>query len=247
MATREDMLGRIRAALGRTPHQSAAARAPEGLFPPLGPVLTPIPPDEVVTKFEQELEKVSGCAHRATDGSQLENLLRKILVDRRASSVVLSRNPLLRELALARKIESWGLAVASCPEPSGEGAEADNQRIFRERAFVAEVGITGVEYVLAESGSLVLTSLTEGAQLASLAPPVHIALYRRSQVLATLEEILEGLPVPRDPEAPLPGRSVVFITGPSRTADIEQILIRGVHGPKEVHAILVADSCLSEQ
>ena len=240
-------MGRIRAALGRAPNQSAAAGTPEGLLPPLGPVLVPIPPDRVVATFEQELEKVAGCAYRAADGSQLENTLRKILGDRHASSVVLSRNPLLRELGLARKVESWGFAVASCSEPSGEAAEADKRRIFRERAFLAEVGITGVEFVLAESGSLVLTSLTEGAQLASLAPPVHIALYRRSQALATLEEVLERLPVPRDLEAPLPGRSVVFITGPSRTADIEQILIRGVHGPKEVHAILLEDSCLAER
>jgi len=105
------------------------------------------------------------------------------------------------------------------------------------------VGITGVEFALAETGSLVLTSLTEGAQLTSLAQPVHVALYRRGQLVASLDEVLERLPVASHPDLTLPGRSVVFITGTSRTADIEQILIRGVHGPGELHAILVEAAC----
>jgi len=90
----------------------------------------------------------------------------------------------------------------------------------------------------------VVTSLTEGAQLASLAPPVHVALYRRSQLVASLDEVLERLPGASDPDLALPGRSVVLITGTSRTADIEQILIHGVHGPGELHAILVEEECL---
>ena len=85
---------------------------------------------------------------------------------------------------------SWPAGGEVPPDP------ASGQR-FREEAFAAEVGITGADWVLAESGTLVLTSLTEGAQLASLAPPVHVALYRSSQVVASLEEVLERLPIAR--------------------------------------------------
>ncbi len=205
--------------------------------------MPPIPADQIIDKFEAELQKVAGCNYRAAKPTELDAIIQKILIDRQATAVVYSRNPILESVGLPAKLAAWRVGATFWP---AAGAEENEQiaKLFSEKAFAAEVGITGVEFVLAESGSLVLTSRTEGAQLASLAPPVHIALYRRNQALASLEEVLERLPVPLDPAAPMPGRSVVFVTGPSRTADIEQILIRGVHGPKEVHAILVEDSCL---
>jgi len=162
--------------------------------------------------------------------------------------VVLSRNPLLGELDLAPLLRGWGKVVSVWPDFGASDAHAFgevSQRDFAKASFAATVGITGVEFALAETGSLVVTSRTEGAQLASLAPPVHIALYRRSQLVGSLDEVLERLPVPRAVEEAATGRSVVFITGTSRTADIEQILIRGVHGPGEVHAVLVEAECFS--
>ncbi len=244
MASRKEFLERIRRSLGRDLDDQPRPRRPEGLFPPLEAVLPPIPAEGAIEKFEEELRKVAGSPYRAAHTSELDDILRKIALESQAKGVVLSRNPLLAQLGLARKLASWAIDVAYWPQSGTGGPDPDAAQGFREHAFAAQVGITGVDFVLAESGSLVLTSQTEGAQLASLAPPVHIALYRRSQALATLEEVLDRLDVPRDPATPLPGRSVVFITGPSRTADIEQILIRGVHGPKEVHAILVEEPCL---
>jgi len=159
--------------------------------------------------------------------------------------VVLSRNPLLEQLRLPERLRALGQSVAGWrpSEPLPREAPGQNEAAarheFRSASFAAAVGITGVEFVLAETGSLVLTSRTEGSQLASLAPPVHVALYRRSQVVGSFDEILAKLGGAIDP-----GRSIVFITGPSRTADIEQILVRGVHGPGQVHAILVEEPCL---
>jgi L-lactate dehydrogenase complex protein LldG len=205
----------------------------------------PIAADQIIDKFELELEKVSGSTYRAANPGELDGILHKILRDRQAKGVVYSRNPILGAVGLRARLTAWGVEAEPWPEPGASDTDSATAKSFREKAFGAQVGITGVDFVLAESGSLVLTSQTEGAQLASLAPPTHIALYRRSQALATLEEVLERLAVPADPGQAVPGRSVVFITGPSRTADIEQILIKGVHGPKEVHAILVDDSCLA--
>jgi L-lactate dehydrogenase complex protein LldG len=223
----------------------------ESARPPVSPllgILPTIPPEELLPKFEAELTKVAGIAHRAANRQGLEEILQTILSHANATSVVLSRNPLLAELNLEPLLRVWGQGVSVWPTAGAgdaPGAGDASLRAFVEASFAATVGITGVEFALAETGSLVVTSWTEGAQLASLAPPVHIALYQRSQLVASLDEVLERLPVARAPEQAVPGRSVVFITGTSRTADIEQILIRGVHGPGEVHAILVEAACFS--
>ena len=246
MASREEMLARVRKALGRS--QGSRPPVPEDRNQVLGSladVMPAIPPDQLLPKFEEELAKVGGTAHRASSREGLEGILRKILEGLQASSVVLSQNPILAELNLAERLRSWGQSVLIWPavdEPD-EGQDAPTGEKFRAASFEAQVGITGVDFVLAETGSLIVTSQIEGSQLSSLAPPVHVALYRRSQLFGSLDEVLERLPVAKQPGQLVPGRSVVFITGTSRTADIEQVLIRGVHGPREVHAILVEDSC----
>jgi len=239
MAGREEMLARIRKALGRTPGSPPVV--PEGL--PRSPddlagVMPTLPPEEWLSKFEAEWAKVGGVAHRAASHDKLAEVLRTILAGCEAGNIVLSRNPLLAALKLAEKLTSWGWSATTSP------AALEEQQGFRHECFTAAVGITGVDFVLAETGSLVVTSATEGSQLSSLAPPVHVALYRRGQLVGSLDDVLGRLHAPEQAHQPASGRSIVFITGTSRTADIEQILIRGVHGPREVHAILVEDSCL---
>lgn len=238
------MLARIRKALGRPAAGAPVTSWEQSNLPDLGEVMPPIASEDLVPTFESELRKVAGNPHRAADPHELAAILREILSGSQGEAVVLSRSPLLTQLGLREMLQALGKKVSAWP-PVGEAPAGDESQWYRERAFSAAVGITGVDFILAESGTLVLSSITEGAQLASLAPPIHVALYRRSQVLGSLEEVLERLPVPRETTEAATGRAVVFITGPSRTADIEQILIRGVHGPRDVHAILVEESCLA--
>ena len=111
---------------------------------------------------------------------------------------------------------------------------------FRDRAELkaacAEipVGITSAPYALAATGTLVMLSSDEEQRLVSLLPPAHIAVIPASRILVNLDELFVSVPMPADLTSAL-----VFITGPSRTADIEQILVRGVHGPGEVHVVIV--------
>lgn len=242
MANRDEMLGLIRNIL-KTKEQGVDDAGKRTLPPPLEGVMPKIPPEKLADRFESELESLGCNTHRVSTRLELEEKLCSILTQSRATSVVLSRNPILNQLQIWEMLEGRAKRVVKWSESASEEPESS---LFRDECFSAGAGITGVDFALAETGSLVLTSLTEGSQLSSLAPPVHIALYRRSQIRASLDEVLQNLPVSRDHNSPSPARSVVFVSGTSRTADIEQILVRGVHGPRSVHAILVEDSCLPE-
>jgi len=241
LASRNEFLNSVRNALKINKDDSL--REPRQPLPaPLENVMQAIVAGELLERFEAELDTLGGIAYRASSLSMLEGILRPIVDQAPGSPVVLSRNALLSQLHVAEMVGRWSLRASSWPDSAPEQAGSAH---FREDCFAAQVGITGADFALAETGSLVLTSFTEGSQLASLAPTTHVVLYRRSQLRATLDEVLQNLPVSRDPARPSPARSVVFVTGTSRTADIEQILVRGVHGPRELHAILVEEACLA--
>jgi L-lactate dehydrogenase complex protein LldG len=204
--------------------------------------MPPLAPQDYQSKFEAEWAKVAGVAYRVANMDELKTVLQEILARVETHAVTLSGNPLLAELGIARLLAADNQVITSWGDGK-RGAGPDSLSEFNKASFAAGAGITGVDYVLAESGTLVLSSATERVQVASLAPPVHIALYRRTQLVGSLEEVLAKLPISSTLDLSTAGRSVVFVTGTSRTADIEQILIRGVHGPREACAILVEDSC----
>jgi len=100
------------------------------------------------------------------------------------------------------------------------------------------LGITVVDYAIAETGTIVLSSDEKYALLVSLLPPVHIAVLRPSQIMSGLDDVIDALNkerIGRDD----PCHSASFITGPSRTSDVELTLSIGVHGPKELHILIV--------
>jgi L-lactate dehydrogenase complex protein LldG len=105
---------------------------------------------------------------------------------------------------------------------------------LRELCATADVGITSADYALADTGTLVMLSSPREARMISLLPPAHIAVVPRARILTGLDELFSLLPNPAEITS-----SMVLITGPSRTADIEQILVRGVHGPGLLTVVVV--------
>ena len=102
------------------------------------------------------------------------------------------------------------------------------------------VGVTEVFCAIAETGTLMTLSGADTPPSASLLPETHIAVLRTSQIVPSMEEAWQRLRYTHGSESFMP-RAVNFISGPSRTADIEQTLTLGAHGPYRVHIILVSE------
>ena len=143
----------------------------------------------------------------------------------------------VKNLIAGKSVLSWDLD--QLPYNLGKGLEKSLQgqtvyygRDPKQDQAKAEIGLTGCEAVLAETGSLAMISSAGKPRTASLLPYVHVVVIRRADIVLGMGEFFgkfkarESLPY------------LVFITGPSRTADIELSLTLGVHGPGEVIAVI---------
>ena len=98
-----------------------------------------------------------------------------------------------------------------------------------------EVGITGCEFLIAHTGSVMVSSAQKGGRQMFVYPPVHVVVANRAQLVPYLEDAYSAIQKKYNNDLP---SQITLITGPSRTADIEKTLILGAHGPKELHVFL---------
>jgi L-lactate dehydrogenase complex protein LldG len=190
---------------------------------------------QALERFREEFERIAGVFHRVGALAEVPAVVAGIARERGARELV-SWDPASLGLDLRPALVPQGLSVAVAPVYHGE----DERRRHREDAARAQIGVTGVDWALAETGTLILLSGAGRPRSTSLLPEVHVAVFGPGQLLESLEQVgvmLEALHA--DPERTVTGAVINFITGPSRTADIELTLTRGVHGPREVHAIFV--------
>lgn len=137
----------------------------------------------------------------------------------------------LDSIGVARKAIAW----KSLDEI--QWASAGLQIEFRPPKNEDQVGITGVFCAVAETGTLMMLSGPDTYPSASLLPETHIALVPASRIVPAMED---AFALAREERGTLP-RATNFISGPSRTGDIEQTIVLGAHGPYRVHAIIVRD------
>ena len=131
--------------------------------------------------------------------------------------------------ALAPAIAGWGEFAAL--GWAGAGIE------YRDRPAGAgdATGLTGCFCAIAETGTLLLLSSPAAPKLNALLPETHVCVVHASRVLDTMEDAFALLRA----EVGEPPRATFFVSGPSRTADIEQTIVIGAHGPYRVHAVIV--------
>src|SRR5690349_1164754 len=111
---------------------------------------------------------------------------------------------------------------------------------LREKFIEATVGISGANMAIAETGTIVLVTNEGNADLTTTLPPVHIAVFGFDKIVASLDDAVAILRMlPRSGTGQIISSYVNWITGPSRSADIEQSLTIGVHGPREMHCVIL--------
>ena len=213
MATmqREEILRDIRSALGRKAGQPA---------PPPPPVRIVVPDVPLSQRIDTMLERVADLAGKTLRAKSMGEAREYVASVIAGKTSVASNAAFLRECGIT--------------ELPGVRSGVTDRAELRELCATSNYGISSADYGLSDTGSLVMISSPSEARMVSLLPPAHIAVVPESRILTGLDELYRTLPKPADVTS-----SMVLITGPSRTADIEQILVRGVHGPGEIHVVVV--------
>ena len=170
---------------------------------------------------------------RAAKPQEVQDYVRKLAQSLGSKVAVRSDQQVFQDVPIDETLGNVGVNVIVASRAHGHGRDE-----LREHSAAAGIGITGADYAIAETGSVVLLSRRGLSRLVSLAPPVHVAIVRPDEIVDDLEElfILRRLAYHRGNDKLT---YMNFITGPSRTADIEQTLVIGVHGPQEVHMVLM--------
>jgi L-lactate dehydrogenase complex protein LldG len=213
---RDEILNTVRAALKR----DASAPVPE--MPPSARV-APRTAGDVNSEMDMllaEIGKLGGVTRRIKDTPDLKTAFEELVKTEDVKKATLWQTHELKDLCVVEILASLGVEIVS--------AHADNRQVAE-----CDLGVTGVDAALPETGTLLLRSSAERTRTVSLVPRVHLALVRSSALRADLHQAFAE--VKHD-------NYFVFVTGPSRTADIELTLTIGVHGPKALYVWAVEDS-----
>jgi L-lactate dehydrogenase complex protein LldG len=174
--------------------------------------------DNLIEVFINNAQQVGMHTYRLSDEKTAVDKVISLIQQAGGKSAIIPNEDMPARRQLIEALEQKGVKLQN---PDDQNA-----------AFDADFGITGVTAAIAETASLCVTSGENHRRLASLAVPNHIAIVRADQIIP---DLLDWTDTQKNN---LPANTV-FISAPSKTADIEMILVHGVHGPKEEHIIII--------
>jgi L-lactate dehydrogenase complex protein LldG len=226
------MLARIRAGLEQNrPLLAEEAAAAPHTAPPF---VHPSDTDDLAQQFAAELAKLQAFPHLCADEEDALQAIETILEQHQAQEVIAWELDAVGLPGLPELLAEHGVTI----HDGNIGSAAE--RAGRLQAFEpAPVCISGVDVLIAESASVVLRSGPGRPRLASLLAPAYIAVARRDQLVRGLGQALARLRDQHGAAVFDDASALTFITGPSRTADIELTLTLGVHGPREIHVVVI--------
>ena len=217
---RDEILEKLKAAPKK-------AIPPRPAMPPLNELLWSR--EEMVQIFSAYLAEETGIVYRTRNNQEALDKLAQIAREEGLEQIMVSTDEVVAPLNLPE----WGKRNNIRVMTPGEFADRES---FKDAVFEkVQAGISGVDFAVAESGSVILLHNKDQARLVSLAPPLHIAFVPVERIIPIYESAIEKVFNQREK---IPSQ-ICFITGPSMTADIQATPFKGMHGPKRLIAILV--------
>ena len=184
--------------------------------------------DKIVQQFQEKNESLAGIVHLVSGMSAAVQKVVSILQENEAGKVAMAQLPEEYAQSIEQQCAENGMELLKPPFNN-----ADLPKAFDS----IQAGISWAAFAIAETGAIVEFATDDSMRLVTSLPLVHISFLRASDLISTLTEA--AAPIRSFYEENSLNATVSFISGPSRTADIEMRLILGVHGPAETHAIIV--------
>jgi L-lactate dehydrogenase complex protein LldG len=218
---RENILGRVREALGARDGEAGALRRAEAYLAAHAQGPRPSLPADLVQRFMQRARDMESTVERIAQPSEIPAAVARYL----------DSLELPAELAAQKSHAGvcWPEFAALDWRGAGLAIEA------RPTVGADRLGITGAFCAIAETGTLVVLAGADTPTATTLLPDTHVAIVRAGRVVAGMEDAFALL---RRERRELP-RAVNLISGPSRTGDIEQTIVLGAHGPYRVHIVVL--------
>ncbi|HEY1850504.1 MAG TPA: LUD domain-containing protein [Candidatus Binataceae bacterium] len=242
MSAFHKMIATVKSALEGAPH----APAPHAPTPPVAtvvaaPAARPIVPraqhtrrTELTAQFARELEAVGGVFLGAFAPDDVRARVVALARELSARTAAIGAGVTLDADPIARALEHAGVRVVQPGAINGAGADDSARATYREHLANCDLGIAEAEAGIAATGTLAVVGAPNRPNSLTLLPPTNLIIINADRMWPDLAAAVSAIGA-----ATFTSKRVALITGPSRTADIEKMIVLGVHGPKKLYALMV--------